>query len=199
MNHPETRPSLLIRLRDREDAAAWEEFVDIYRPVIVRVAQMRGMQPADAEDLAQHVLLLVSKAIERFDPERTDAKFRTWLRRIADNAILNALSRGYPDRGSGDSDLHALLHQRPSADDPQSTLLTTEVRREVFQLAARIVREEFSPATWAAFWRTAVDEQDVGEVAQELGRSTGSVYASRSRVMKRLRQQVEHYQRDDQS
>jgi hypothetical protein len=33
---PETRPSLLIRVRDPADQAAWQEFVEIYRPVILR-------------------------------------------------------------------------------------------------------------------------------------------------------------------
>ena len=199
MNHPETRPSLLIRLHDRDDAAAWGEFVEIYRPVIVRIAKLRGMQSADADDLAQHVLLQVSKAIDTFDPARQDAKFRTWLRRIADNAILNTLSRGFPDRGSGNSDLHQWLHQRPADSDHDSAMLTTEVRREIFHLAARKIRDEFSRDTWASFWRTAVEGQDVQQVADGIGRSLGSVYASRSRVMKRLRQQVEHFLKESES
>jgi hypothetical protein len=59
---PETRASLLIRVRDPADQAAWHEFVEIYRPVILRLARQKGMQEADADDVAQQVLVAVGKA-----------------------------------------------------------------------------------------------------------------------------------------
>jgi RNA polymerase sigma-70 factor (ECF subfamily) len=64
---PETRGSLIVRLRDLDDELAWEEFVGIYRPVIVRVAMLKGLQPSDAEDLAQQVLLAVSAKIPEWE------------------------------------------------------------------------------------------------------------------------------------
>ena len=69
----ETRLSLIVRLKSRADEAAWQEFVEIYRPVIVRLATRRGMQHADAEDLSQQVLVSVTKAIGRWEiaPRRT--------------------------------------------------------------------------------------------------------------------------------
>ena len=85
---PETRPSLLIRLKDQGDQAAWTEFVEVYRPVICRLAASRGMQNADAEDLAQQVLTSLAKAIGRWQDDPQRARFRTWLRRVANNAIL---------------------------------------------------------------------------------------------------------------
>ena len=112
---PETRPSLLIRVRDPADQAAWQEFVEIYRPVILRLARQKGMQAADAEDVAQEVLTAVAKAVEQREHDPKRAKFRTWLHRVANNAILDALTRGKPDRGSGDSALQAVLNQREVA------------------------------------------------------------------------------------
>ena len=50
---PETRESLLIRLADAADAAAWDEFVAIYRPMILRLGLRKGLQATDADDLAQ--------------------------------------------------------------------------------------------------------------------------------------------------
>ena len=96
---PETRASLLIRLKDREDQAAWSEFVEIYQPVIRRLALRKGMQTADAEDVTQRVLLSVSRAIPRWEIDPQRGRFRTWLHRVTQNAILNALSRGPRDRG----------------------------------------------------------------------------------------------------
>ena len=97
MNLPDTRESLILRVRDSEDREAWDQFSQIYRPVICRLAAKKGMQAADAEDLAQQVLVSVSRAIERWEPDAERAKFRTWLKRVTDNAILNALTRRIPD------------------------------------------------------------------------------------------------------
>lgn len=197
MNPPETRHSLLLRVRNADDSEAWDEFTEIYRPVICRLATFRGMQHADAEDLAQQVLVAIAGAVDRWEPDGKRAKFRTWIRRIAENAILNALTRGIPDRGSGDDATRAFLELSPGRSGPDSDLLRTELRREVFIRAARQIRNEFSEQTWQSFWLTAVEGIDVETVAADLGRTRGSVYASRSRVMKRLKQKVEEFDSGD--
>lgn len=187
---PETRASLLLKLKDRANQQAWHEFTELYRPVILRLAYRKGMQHDDAEDLAQQVLIAVARAIDRFEPDRNRARFRTWLHTIARNLIINALRRGPPDRATGDSAMHRLLQQRPADDDPDSELLRIEFQREVFRRAARQIRDEFHPQTWSAFWGTAVEGREVEQVARELNKSSGAVYAARSRVMRRLREQV---------
>lgn len=193
LNPPETRASLLLQIRDPANQSAWDEFSEIYRPLICRLGRLRGLQDSDADDLAQQVLLAVAGAVGRWEVDPDRARFRTWLKRVADNAILNALTRSRPDRGSGDERLQGLLEQRPARSDPNSDLLRIEYRRTVFQHAAQAIRPEFSGDTWDAFWRTTVDGQDIRTVAHELDRTRGSVYASRSRVMRRLQQMVETY------
>lgn len=198
MSHsPETRPSLLARLKDRADRDAWDEFSEIYRPVIYRLARHKGMQHADAEDLAQQVLAAVAKAIDRWRPDPQRAKFRTWLHRVAQNAILNALTRGVPDRGVGDSGVQALLEQHAEKAGPDSDLLRIEYRREVFRWAADRIRDEFQPASWQAFWLTAVENETVDDVARQLNKSRGAVYAARCRVMRRLKEEILHLDEED--
>lgn len=187
---PETRTSLLIRVRNPADQGAWCEFVEIYRPVIVRLARKKGMQETDAEDVAQQVLAAVAKAVEQREHDRKRAKFRTWLHRVAHNAILNALARRKPDRGSGDSATLTLLNQQASHSGPDSDLLRLEHRRELFRWAARQVRKEFHQDTWDAFWLTAVEGRAVEDVAQELGKNRGVIYAARSRVIRRIQEIV---------
>ncbi|MCP4174110.1 MAG: hypothetical protein GY758_25440 [Fuerstiella sp.] len=57
---PDTRASLLIRVKDPFDCDAWLGFSDIYRPVIYRMARRRGLQNADARDRTQKVLTSVA-------------------------------------------------------------------------------------------------------------------------------------------
>jgi RNA polymerase sigma-70 factor (ECF subfamily) len=181
---------LLVRLRDRADQAAWYEFAEIYWPVIVRLACRKGMQAADAEDLAQQVLAAVAGAVDRWQVDPQRARFRTWLHRVASNLILNALARGKPDRGSGDTGLLQLLEQQPAREGPDSDLLRLEYRREAFRWAANQIRDEFQPDNWEAFWRTAVDGETVDEAARRLGKSRSSVHSARSRIMRRLKEKV---------
>lgn len=183
---PETRHSLIARLKNMADQAAWEEFVAIYRPVIIRVGIKKGLQPADAEDLAQKVLVSVSQAVEKWQPDPARAKFRTWLNRIAQNAAINAICRQKPDRGTGDSDAAESLAQQPMENSSDSALLQLEFRRGSFQAAARQIKPEFADGTWEAFWMTAIEGHSVETVSKRLERTPGSIYTARSRVMKRL-------------
>lgn len=186
---PETRQSLIVRLKDRHDQQAWGEFLEIYRPLVYRLAIGKGLQHADAEDVVQQVFSSVAGALERWQPDAQRARFRTWLTTIARNVIINALTRRTADRASGDTSERELLAQQAS-DESASQLLLLESHREIFQWAARRVREEFEPATWDAFWLTAVEGREVEEVAPLVGKKPGAIYAARSRVMRRLKEVV---------
>jgi RNA polymerase sigma-70 factor (ECF subfamily) len=188
---PETRPSLIVRLQDGGDEAAWEEFVATYRPVIVRMATLKGLQHSDAEDLAQKVLLSVAKKIPEWEHDPARAKFRTWLARVVRNATLNSLSRMPADRGDGRTTAMLALagHADPEAND--SEIFELEWRREAFRWIADQIREEFQPPTWEAFWLTAVDGISPDEAAKRTGKSIGAVYVSRTRVMQRIQAKLQ--------
>jgi RNA polymerase sigma-70 factor (ECF subfamily) len=160
--------------------------------VAYRLAIRSGLQHADAEDLAQQVLASVAKAIDRWEDDPTRARFRTWFHRVAQNAIINAITRAAPDRATGDS--RTLDHLRAqAAGERDSSLIRLELRREVFRWAADQIRHEFRPATWDAFWLTAIENKEVEAVAAELKISCGAIYAARSRIMRRLKEKVSEF------
>src|SRR5262245_4766361 len=127
---PETRDSLLAQVRSSANRQAWEEFVLLYRPVIYRLARRRGLQDADAHDLAQHVLAAVASSIGRWEKSGETVRFRHWLRRVVRNAIVNALSRQPRDRAVGGSTIQELLAEQSSADNQSSAEIEAEYRRE---------------------------------------------------------------------
>lgn len=190
---PETRHSLLARLQDRGDRLAWEEFVLVYEPAVYRLARRRGLQDADARDLTQDVLGAVAGAIHRWAPGDTPGGFRAWLYTIARNLTVNALARGGRHRGAGDTATFELLNAAPERRE-ETSLFTIEYRREAFARAAEAVRDEVQPATWLAFWLTAVEGVDIEAAAARLHVSIGVVYAARSRVLARLRAKVEQWE-----
>jgi RNA polymerase sigma-70 factor (ECF subfamily) len=187
---PDTRHSLILRLSDPADADAWREFVSLYEPLVYDLARRKGLQDADARDLCQEVLVTVARAIDRWDPDPGRGTFRGWLFRIVRNLLVNFLTRQHYPRGSGSTSVQELLDAQPAADPSATALFEAEYRRRVFRWAADEVKGEFTPATWQAFWHTAVGGRSPREVAEELGLSIGAVYIARSRILARLRQRI---------
>lgn len=195
---PETRPSLLLRLRNPQDEQAWREFLEIYEPLIERLARRRGLQHADARELVQEVLVAVSGAIDRWDPDESKGSFRGWLATITRNLTINLLKReGRITRGTGDSEFARLMSEQPDPVGENTALFDLEYRRRLFQFAAEHVQEHFEESTWQAFWKTSVEQQPLVDVCEELGLSRGAIYVARSRVMAKLRKHIEKLESED--
>jgi RNA polymerase sigma factor (sigma-70 family) len=192
---PQTRPSLLVRIRDAGDRAAWLQFVEIYAPLVYRFARKRGLQDADAADLAQEVLQAVAGASRRLEYDPGRGTFRGWLFTVARNRLHNFLLRrrrymaALVELGPDEC-----LDDYPAPTQEESALWEQEYRRRLFDWATEQVRREFQDTTWQAFWRTAVDGEGAKQVAEALGMSVGAVYIAKSRVLARLREQIEELQ-----
>jgi RNA polymerase sigma-70 factor (ECF subfamily) len=78
---------LMLRVR-QGDASSFDELLRRYRTPLVKYFCRLVHDQALAEDLAQEVFLRVYNARHRYRP---DARFTTWLYRIATNLALNAL------------------------------------------------------------------------------------------------------------
>lgn len=193
---PETNENLISHVRDPSNRAAWDQFEQLYRPVIFRIARAKGLQHADALDLVQQVLMSVSAAIGRYEKQSEGVRFRNWLSRVTRNAILKALSRAPRDRAAGGSDAMIVLRDVP-ADDATDALIELEYRREVFVRAAARVRSGVEEETWLAFEATVLQNVSIEVAAKRFGMSTGSVYAARSRIMRRLRTAVKEVEAID--
>ena len=193
MQGPETRRSLVLRLRTPSHDEAWREFVAIYEPLIYRLARTKKLQHADAQDLVQEVFAAVGQAIDRFDPDSDRGSFRGWLFRIARNLMVNFLSRQKGPRGTGDSGMMQRLEEQVSDDKEATTLFGIEYQREVFRWAAEQTKPQFQEATWRAFWLTGVEGESIETVARMLGKSPGSVRIAHCRVLARLKQHAQRF------
>ena len=191
-NPASTRPSLLIRIRDPGDADAWRQFVSLYRPLIYRFARKQGLQDADAADLTQIVLQAVIDAIKRlqYDPQR--GSFRSWLYKV----VRNQLSKFRDHRqkllaGPGGSHADRLLHEITRDHAETTELWDREFERQMFLWASDRVKIRCEAASWQAFWQAAVEGRNVKEIAKALGMSVGAVYTAKSRILDRIRKELE--------
>ena len=185
-----TRPSLLVRIRDLRDEMAWGEFAQLYTPLIYRFARHSGLQDADASLVTQDVLVTVARTIHRFEYNPKSGSFRGWLKVVTRSRLNDFLrAQGREIQGSGDTGILNLIDEQP--DPSQPDIWEQEFRRTLFEWAVDRIRCDFEDTTWQAFWQTSVGGRETRDVAEELELSIGAVYIARSRVLARLRKEIQ--------
>lgn len=192
---PETRASLVVRLRSARDEAAWAAFLTIYEPLILRLMRKHGLQESDSRDVCQQVLAAVAGDIEQWKPDGAKESFRRWLFQIARNRVIKFLVKERREvLAKGGTDAQLALEGVPDSHASLSTEFEREYRQQLLLCAAEQIRGEFRETTWQAFWRTCIDGRSVAEVSEELGTSVGNLYVARSRIIARLRVRVSELQ-----
>ena len=196
---PQTRASLLVQIRDGANDGAWREFVGLYGPIVYGFARNRGLQDADAADLMQDVMRSVSSTIGRLDYDPSRGTFRGWLFTITRNKIFNFLAaRRIRPQGSGGTSMNQRLETHAD-EDSGADAWETEYQRRLAALAMRRIQSEFQENTWRAFRMTAVEGLGAAEVASQVGLSAGAVYVAKSRVLARLKEEVQRMQELEES
>ncbi len=188
MNLPDTRVTLLNRLRDPADTTAWMEFCTIYERAIYQTALKRGLQDADAREVSQEVLLTVSRRVHTFDPSRKEP-FRAWLGTIARNATIDHLRKATRQP-------EVLSDEVVCSKKDENSVFDLAAKQEIFTWAARQVQQSVTDVTWQAFWLTSAKSVPAAEVARQLSMTVGNVYVARCRVLSKIRELANQYRRE---
>jgi RNA polymerase sigma-70 factor (ECF subfamily) len=192
---PVTRASLLVRLRDSSNHEAWREFLQLYSPLVYGFVRNRGLQDADAADLLQEVLRSVSGSIGRLDYDKQKGGFRAWLFTITRNRLSTYLSGRRATATAGvDSKVQQLLEAEPDRSGSLEEEWEREFQRQLASKAMQAIEPEFEDRTWQAFWLSAVDGVSAADVSKTLGMSTGAIYVAKSRVLARLKTEIQRLQ-----
>jgi RNA polymerase sigma-70 factor, ECF subfamily len=181
----DTHTSLLVRLRQPSLDQAWPRFVELYTPLLYQWARRGCCQEADAADLVQEALLHLIRKLPEFVYDRHKS-FSSWLCLVVHNCWRNLRRRNELPRQANGQDL-AELGEADAADP----FWEAEYRQGLLKRALELMQTEFQPTTWKACWQCVVDGQSAAEVAQALGISPGAVYMAKSRVLSRLRQELD--------
>ena len=183
--------TLLDQIRARRPEA-WQRLVDLYGPVVYRWCRQLGVGRADAADVVQEVFAAVAAGAVRFRRETPEHSFGAWLRTITRSKVCDHFRRrrGLLDAEGGTDAQQRLLNLPEPAEESLSLSAPLATDTRFVHRALEVVRAEFEPRTWDAFWRIAVDGQSPAEAAAAMRMSLSAVYQAKSRVLRRLRREL---------
>jgi RNA polymerase sigma-70 factor (ECF subfamily) len=181
-----TPMSLLQRLRDGPDDAAWRRLFDLYTPFVRHWLGRQGMPASDVDDLVQEVCAAIARDVGGFDHTGRPGAFRLWVRTIAVHRL-----RGYwRARRNGHVPMDGQdLDRMADPEDALGALWDREHDQFVVRRLMELIEPEFARTTWRAFRRQVIDGLPAAEVAEELGTSVNATLIAKSRVLRRLRRE----------
>ncbi len=192
-DEPSSISSTLLEQIRSQRPDAWRRLVDLYGPTVYRWCRQLGVAGGDAADVVQEVFAAVAGGMARFHRDRPGDSFGGWLRTIARSKVYDHFRRrrGLPVAEGGTTAYRRLL-DRPELLD-RSSIQTCRLDTDVLfaRRAMEAVRVEFEQNTWEAFWRIVVNGRSPADVAAELGMSLPAVYQAKSRVLRRLRRELQ--------
>jgi RNA polymerase sigma-70 factor (ECF subfamily) len=203
---PETRATLIRRVKDSADTSAWREFVRLYQPLLQAYVRRRGLGGADADDVVQDVFTRLVPALARFDLDHSKGRFRTWLWQVTQSAIAD-WGRRRTARAKAERDWAELEVARghiggsETAADPVTEKEDADwlqmYRKRLLDAALERVKETSQPNSWSCFEGRILSNRPAAEIAAELGVTANAVYINASRVLARLREQCAEYAEED--
>lgn len=179
-----TPPSLLARLRQSPEREAWERFVEMYTPLFFAWTRRLGLDDHESADLVQDLFTVLVEQMPLFNYDR-QRSFRAWLKTILLNRWRNHARRRLAQRL-----VHHDLNEIAAENQALPELEEAEYRQYVVSRALALMQAEFQPATWKACHEFVMCGRSADDVAKELGISVNAVYLAKSRVLRRLREEL---------
>lgn len=164
--------------------------MELYQPLVMSWCRRRGVGADAAADCCQDVFRSVAASLDRFEPSKQSGSFRAWLWTITANKLtdLARQAQRQPAAAGGSLALRVMQELAESAEDDEPT-----EARQIHELVARAraqIRDEFAARTWEIFDRSVIDGVSTAQVAEEFQVIPATVRQTRSRILRRLRQQL---------
>jgi RNA polymerase sigma factor (sigma-70 family) len=193
-----TRASLLVRVRDWDDAASWKEFYALYRKLIYGLARRSGLSHADAEDVTQDVFKRVAETIHEFESDPERGTFRGWLMNLTRWRVANKITRApreemnratsAPVEGAEASTSTINRLPDPAKLDSEWDL---EWQRHLLDAACERISRRVNARHYQAFDLYVRRGMPVLKVASELGMNPAAIYLIGNRLKKQLKTEIE--------
>lgn len=181
-----TRRTLLQRVRDPADREAWEQFFELYAPLLESYARARGLSRADAQEVRDQCLEVLVRRLPTFEYERARGRFQAWLHEIARGKVVD-LARRARLAGVENAPLASVEDADPTPDEGWERQWRAEHLRYGLREALRDEDDE----TRHAFELLLLEETTVPEVCARTGLNANQVYKAKARVLRRVREILE--------
>jgi RNA polymerase sigma-70 factor (ECF subfamily) len=183
--------SLLQRVK-QHDPQAWEWLTKSFGPIVFGWARQCGLQESDAADVAQETFQAVAERVDSFERRNPNDSFRGWLWTITRNKVHDHFRRlAARPAAAGGTEAHLALQQIPDAFlDTTSTASGPSQSSDMVRCALELIRDDFEPNTWQAFWRSTIDGHSTAEIARDLNMQLSAVRQAKYRVLQRLRREI---------
>jgi RNA polymerase sigma-70 factor (ECF subfamily) len=180
-----TRPSLLLRIRDSSDDAAWRVFHRIYRPLLIRFARGRGIAPEDAEDICQQVLAVVHEEIRDFDYDHRLGGFKAWLRQLVIYRV-GSLFRRREVRRKGAQVLEDREARRSDGfPSPEESFERIWLEEHLWHVLHEVAAE-VEPRTMAIYKDLVFAQKPVAELVETYAVTEQNIYTIKWRLTRRI-------------
>jgi len=206
MHSEVTHPSLLSRLRDLNDAAAWREFDVRYGDLILLYCRRLGLSYTDAEDVRQIVMMAMARTLPGFHYSPQRGRFRAYLGqtvrhaafqyRARPNSAPRTLSMDMPLPSATSDHAPSAAVMAPAPDDSDA-LWEREWQNHHYRRAMRALRAEFDPRSLAIFDRL-LGGASIAQAAGEFSTTEAAVHKVKQRVRDRLKQAIAQQVQDEQ-
>ncbi|MCA9142063.1 MAG: sigma-70 family RNA polymerase sigma factor [Planctomycetaceae bacterium] len=187
----ESTSAQLIQDAQAKIPAAWDKLYHVYSPLVRRWVLQAGLPEADVADVTQEVFVRLARYLESYEYDREQARFRTWMRVVTLNCVRDCLrARRNKAVAQGGTAAHNLLQEIAEPETSDDDLSASQDDAFVTQRVLSLIQTDFTEATWQAFWRSTVNCESTASIAAELGLTEGAVRQAKSRVLRRLRQEL---------
>lgn len=176
-----TRPSLLVRIRQKSDAGAWAEFDAIYRPMLLRFARSCGLASADADEVTQECMALISEHIKAFDYDPGRGRFKGWLKTCVINQVRK-LRRKRKEAAAESGQFNVAQDREPDPD----VLFDTLWMREHLRFCLEQIRHDIDENVYRAFELLVLKEWPADRVCDACKIEPNNLYQIKWRMLRRI-------------
>ena len=182
LKYPTTSKTLLDKIASG-DEISWDEFYLKYAPIVKALAQFKGLNAADADDVCQQVMMQFFKQSKTFKFDPDIARFRTYFGRIVNAKIINYFRR----KENKEILVDDVMPDIPV--DPEiDAIYMSEWRKTLLIEAQQKLKERVAPETYQAYELYAIQNRPVKKVAEYLDCSENQVYQAKKRCFAMMRE-----------
>ena len=190
-----TRRSLVERLTNLEDQRHWQEFFETYWRLIYGVARQSGLTDAEAQDVVQETLFSVAKHIPKFKYDPARGTFKAWLLNMTRWRITDQLRKRGPlveHRAKADATARTATVERVADETIPNldSVWETDWEKNLLAAAMNKVKSRIDPQQFQIFDFYVNKEWPPEKVAQTFKVTVNQVYLAKTRVTKKLREEV---------